>query len=71
MLVASTAGPGLIVCLSVGLSFGKTMASSLGKPFIAVNHLEGSRSKSKTKFRFKLSLFITFNFRRTYSIFKC
>jgi N6-L-threonylcarbamoyladenine synthase len=39
--VASTAGPGLVVCLSVGLSFGKTMASSLGKPFIAVNHLEG------------------------------
>ena len=39
--IASTAGPGLIVCLSVGLSFGKTMASSLGKPFIAVNHLEG------------------------------
>tara|TARA_B110000046_G_scaffold182735_1_gene217366 strand:+ start:1604 stop:2677 length:1074 start_codon:yes stop_codon:yes gene_type:complete len=39
--VASTAGPGLIVCLSVGLSFGKTMAFSLNKPFIAVNHLEG------------------------------
>ena len=39
--VASTAGPGLIVCLSVGLSFGKTFASSLNKPFIAVNHLEG------------------------------
>ena len=39
--VATTAGPGLIVCLSVGLSFGKAMASSLGKPFIAVNHLEG------------------------------
>ena len=39
--VASTAGPGLIVCLSVGLSFGKTMALSLDKPFIAVNHLEG------------------------------
>ena len=39
--VASTAGPGLIVCLSVGLSFGKTMAASLKKPFIAVNHLEG------------------------------
>ena len=39
--VAVTAGPGLIVCLSVGLSFGKTIASSLGKPFIAVNHLEG------------------------------
>ena len=39
--VASTAGPGLIVCLSVGLSFGKAFATSLDKPFIAVNHLEG------------------------------
>jgi N6-L-threonylcarbamoyladenine synthase len=39
--VASTGGPGLIVCLSVGLSFGKAFASSLNKPFIAVNHLEG------------------------------
>jgi N6-L-threonylcarbamoyladenine synthase len=39
--VASTAGPGLIVCLSVGLSFGKALASALEKPFIAVNHLEG------------------------------
>jgi N6-L-threonylcarbamoyladenine synthase len=39
--VAVTAGPGLMVCLSVGLSFGKAMASSLNKPFIAVNHLEG------------------------------
>ena len=39
--IAATAGPGLIVCLSVGLSFGKAMACSLDKPFIAVNHLEG------------------------------
>ena len=39
--VASTAGPGLVVCLSVGLSFGKALATSLNKPFIAVNHLEG------------------------------
>ena len=39
--VASTAGPGLIVCLSVGLSFGKALATSLNKPFIAINHLEG------------------------------
>jgi N6-L-threonylcarbamoyladenine synthase len=39
--IASTAGPGLIVCLSVGLSFGKAFASALDKPFIAVNHLEG------------------------------
>ena len=39
--IASTAGPGLVVCLSVGLSFGKSLALSLDKPFIAVNHLEG------------------------------
>ena len=39
--IAATAGPGLIVCLAVGLSFGKSVASSLNKPFIAVNHLEG------------------------------
>ena len=39
--VAATAGPGLIVCLSVGLNFGKAVAASLKKPFIAVNHLEG------------------------------
>ena len=39
--VASTAGPGLVVCLSVGLSFGKAFASVINKPFIAVNHLEG------------------------------
>ena len=39
--VAATAGPGLIVCLTVGLNFGKTIAASLNKPFIAVNHLEG------------------------------
>ena len=39
--IAATAGPGLVVCLSVGLNFGKTIASSISKPFIAVNHLEG------------------------------
>jgi len=39
--VAATAGPGLIVCLTVGLNFGKAMASSLNVPFIGINHLEG------------------------------
>ena len=39
--IAATAGPGLVVCLSIGLNFGKTIASSINKPFIAVNHLEG------------------------------
>jgi len=39
--IAATAGPGLIVCLTVGLNAGKAIAGSLGKPFVAVNHLEG------------------------------
>ncbi len=39
--IAATSGPGLIICLTVGLNFGKAMASSLEIPFIGVNHLEG------------------------------
>ncbi len=39
--IAATAGPGLIVCLSVGLNFAKALSLSLDKPFIGVNHLEG------------------------------
>ena len=39
--VAATAGPGLIVCLTVGLNIGKAIAGFSGKPFVAVNHLEG------------------------------
>ena len=39
--VAATAGPGLIVCLTVGLNIGKSIAKFLNKPFVAVNHLEG------------------------------
>ena len=58
--VASTAGPGLIVCLSIGLSFGKAFASSLNIPFIAVNHLEGHalspRLSSKLNYPYLLLL---------------
>ena len=39
--ISATAGPGLIVCLNVGLNIGKAIAGSLKKPFVAVNHLEG------------------------------
>jgi N6-L-threonylcarbamoyladenine synthase len=39
--VAATAGPGLIGAVLVGLSTGKAMALALGKPLVAVNHLEG------------------------------
>ena len=45
--VAATAGPGLIVCLTVGLNFGKSIAGSLKKPFVAVNHLEGHALSAK------------------------
>ncbi len=39
--VAVTYGPGLIGSLLVGMTYGKVLASSLAKPLIPVNHLEG------------------------------
>jgi len=39
--IAATAGPGLVVCLTVGLNAAKAIAGSLNKPLVAVNHLEG------------------------------
>jgi len=39
--VAATAGPGLIGGVMVALLAGKGLALSAGKPFVAVNHLEG------------------------------
>ena len=39
--IAATAGPGLVVCLTIGLNIGKSIAAFTNKPFIAVNHLEG------------------------------
>ena len=58
--VAATAGPGLIVCLTVGLNTGKAIAGSLKKPFIAVNHLEGHalspKINNKIKFPYLLLL---------------
>ncbi len=39
--ISATAGPGLIVCLSVGFNFAKALSMALKKPLIAVNHLEG------------------------------
>jgi N6-L-threonylcarbamoyladenine synthase len=38
--VAAAAGPGLIGGLIVGVTTGKAMALGLGKPFLAINHLE-------------------------------
>ncbi len=39
--IAATAGPGLIGGVIVGSMTAKAIASSLGKPYFAVNHLEG------------------------------
>lgn len=38
--IAATSGPGLIGGVMVGLMTGKMLASTLQKPFIAINHLE-------------------------------
>ena len=58
--ISATAGPGLIVCLTVGLNTGKAIAGSLKKPFIAVNHLEGHalspKINSKIEFTYLLLL---------------
>lgn len=40
-IIASTAGPGLIGALLVGLTYAKGLALSLNKKFVAVNHIEG------------------------------
>ncbi len=39
--IAVTAGPGLIGCLLIGMSAAKALALASGKPFFAINHLEG------------------------------
>ena len=58
--VAATAGPGLIVCLTVGLNIGKSIAAFSNKPFIGVNHLEGHALspglETKIKFPYLLLL---------------
>ncbi len=58
--VAATAGPGLIVCLTVGLNIGKSIAAFSNKPFIGVNHLEGHALspglKNKIEFPYLLLL---------------
>ncbi|MDA7606328.1 tRNA (adenosine(37)-N6)-threonylcarbamoyltransferase complex transferase subunit TsaD [Pelagibacteraceae bacterium] len=58
--IAATAGPGLIVCLTVGLNIGKSIAAFSNKPFVAINHLEGHALspglENKIKFPYLLLL---------------
>ncbi len=39
--IAVTQGPGLVGSLLVGVNYAKALAFSLGRPLVAVNHLEG------------------------------
>jgi N6-L-threonylcarbamoyladenine synthase len=39
--IGVTQGPGLVGSLLVGVTYGKVLATELGKPLVAVNHLEG------------------------------
>src|SRR5580765_2566267 len=39
--IGVTQGPGLVGSLLVGITYGKTLAESLRKPLVPVNHLEG------------------------------
>jgi N6-L-threonylcarbamoyladenine synthase len=39
--IAATAGPGLIVCLTIGYNIGKTLAAFSGQTILPINHLEG------------------------------
>ena len=58
--VAATSGPGLIGGLIVGSMLGRSLAFSEGKPFIAINHLEGhaltARLTNNVSFPFMLLL---------------
>lgn len=44
--VAATYGPGLVGALLVGLTYAKSLAWSLDKPFVPVHHLEGHIASS-------------------------
>jgi N6-L-threonylcarbamoyladenine synthase len=39
--IGVTQGPGLVGALLVGITYAKTLAQTLGKPLVPVNHLEG------------------------------
>lgn len=39
--IAATSGPGLIGGVMIGMVMGKALAMAAGKPFLAINHLEG------------------------------
>jgi len=42
--IAVTSGPGLVICLLVGMSAAKGIAFGLGLPLVGVNHLDGHLS---------------------------
>lgn len=51
-IIAATKGPGLIGALLVGLSAGKALALSTGKPFVGVNHIVGHVCANYISFKY-------------------
>ena len=64
--VAAAAGPGLIGGLIVGVTTAKAIALGLGKPFIAVNHLEAHALSAGLTDGLGLSLSAAAGVRRAY-----
>jgi N6-L-threonylcarbamoyladenine synthase len=59
---AATSGPGLASSLMIGASIAKGLAIGLGKPYLAINHLEGhllSPFFGETKIRSNVSLVVS------------
>lgn len=47
--IAVTAGPGLALCLSIGLNYAQQLCEKHNLPFIAVNHLEAHTLVARLK----------------------
>lgn len=57
--IAVTYGPGLVGALLVGLSYAKSLAFTLGKPLVGVNHIEGHLSANYIEYKDLKPPFIT------------
>ena len=69
--VAATAGPGLVVCLSVGLSIGKSIAGFANKPFVGAESFRRPCFKSRFRGEIKFSVPIIIDIGWPLTIFNC
>ena len=68
--VAATAGPGLIVCLTVGLNIGKSIAAFFKQAIRSSQSFRGSCTKPGLEKNIKFP-YLFINFWRTYPVFNC